>query len=636
MPRFVLISMVKNEEKILKRCLDSVEGLVDAYVITDTCSTDATQEIALDFLKTHEGCLEISSWKNFGHNRTVSFKNAQDFCKSKKWDLKDTYGLLLDADMKFVQGDLKQQPLGGSGYTIIQVAGTLEYPNTRLVRMDINWVCLGVTHEYWDGGEGAHLPRSICRIDDLNDGGSKSDKFPRDCALLEKGLKEEPMNVRYMFYLAQTYHSMGQYEKAIEHYTNRIRAGGWHEEVWYAHYMIAKSYLSLNKPFQFEEWVEKAYEFYPRRAEALYVLTKYYREKAQPYKAYHYLQLGKAISMPDDTLFIETDVYNGLFDYEQTILDFYVKSDLTEGLRTCVRYMLKMGYFQSNVVGNLKFYVKPLKSVRTRLQIPNPFGDQFKPSAVSLVSYPLANVRFVNYTVKDGAFITPDGVSLCENASVNLVTGQLISKMDETTVGLPTVPHTIRGLEDVRVYSNKTGHLEFTATVHNYEKDAIRILHGDYSLQGLYNDCTVLPSPKGRTCEKNWLPISGTNTFIYEWHPFTILNSKGAVISTTPTPPMFSLLRGSAPPIRMGAKWWALVHIVDYDTIRKYHHCLVELSTDMKPLQITLPFVFVAPGIEYCLSMRSSGSTLYCYAGINETDVSEFAIPHTEFTWVSL
>jgi hypothetical protein len=86
----------------------------------------------------------------------------------------------------------------------------------------------------------------------------------------------------------------------------------------------------------------------------------------------------------------------------------------------------------------------------------------------------------------------------------------------------------------------------------------------------------------------------------------------------------------------MGAKWWALVHIVEYDTIRKYHHCLVELSLDMKPTKITLPFVFVAPGIEYCLSMRNSGSTLYCYAGINETDVSEFAIPHSEFTWVSL
>jgi tetratricopeptide (TPR) repeat protein len=635
MPRFVLISMVKNEEKILKRCLDSVEGLVDAYCITDTCSTDTTTDIATDFLKTHEGCLEISSWKHFGHNRTVSFKNAQDYCKSKQWDLKDTYGLLLDADMKFVQGDLKQQALGELGYTIVQVAGSIEYPNTRLVRMDYDWVCKGVTHEYWDGIS-THLSKSVCHIDDLNDGGSKGDKFPRDLALLEKGLKEEPTNVRYMFYLAQTHHSMGNHEKAIEHYIKRIEAGGWQEEIWYSHYMIAKSYASLNKPFQFEEWVEKAYDMYPHRAEAMYALTKYYREKGQPYKAYHYLQIGKSIPLPNDSLFIETDVYNGLFDYEQTILDYYVKSDPKEGLHSCVRYMLKMGYFHANVVANLKFYAKPVNSVRTRLQIPSLFGDDFKPSAVSLISYPIANVRFVNYTVKDGAFITPNGLSLCENASINLVTSELISKMDESTVGLPTVPHTIRGLEDIRVYGNMNGQLEFTATVHNYEKDKVRILHGTYSLQGSYSDCVILPSPKGAMCEKNWLAVAGTNTFIYEWYPFTLLNRTGDVISTTPTPPMFSLFRGSAPPIRMGAKWWALVHIVDYDTIRKYYHCLVELSVDMRPLQITLPFIFVASGIEYCLSMRNSGSTLYCYAGINETDVSEFAIPHSEFTWVSL
>ena len=54
MPRFVLISMVKNEEKILRRCLESVEGLVDAYVITDTGSIDTTTEIAMEFLKTHD------------------------------------------------------------------------------------------------------------------------------------------------------------------------------------------------------------------------------------------------------------------------------------------------------------------------------------------------------------------------------------------------------------------------------------------------------------------------------------------------------------------------------------------------------------------------------------------------------
>lgn len=41
-----LCMIVRNEEKILARCLDSIVGLMDEIVIVDTGSTDATKEIA--------------------------------------------------------------------------------------------------------------------------------------------------------------------------------------------------------------------------------------------------------------------------------------------------------------------------------------------------------------------------------------------------------------------------------------------------------------------------------------------------------------------------------------------------------------------------------------------------------------
>jgi glycosyltransferase involved in cell wall biosynthesis len=53
MPKFVLILMVKNEEKIIKRCLEAVEGIVDAYAINDTGSTDKTVEIVHDLSLIH-------------------------------------------------------------------------------------------------------------------------------------------------------------------------------------------------------------------------------------------------------------------------------------------------------------------------------------------------------------------------------------------------------------------------------------------------------------------------------------------------------------------------------------------------------------------------------------------------------
>ena len=217
MPKFVLILMVRNEERIIQRCMESVKDVVDAFCVCDTGSNDKTREIVTEFLKTHDGCLTHVPWQNFGYNRSESFTKAQSYLKATGWDLKDTYGLLLDADMMFVPGSLKTHPLTEIGYTIVQCAGMLEYPNTRLVRMDYPWVCRGVTHEYWDG-ICSHLPRNVCRIDDFNDGGCKSDKFTRDIALLEQGLIDEPTNVRYMFYLAQTYHSLGQWKESLKLY----------------------------------------------------------------------------------------------------------------------------------------------------------------------------------------------------------------------------------------------------------------------------------------------------------------------------------------------------------------------------------------------------------------------------------
>ena len=49
MIRISLCMIVKNEEKILKRCLDSVADLMDELIIVDTGSTDATKEIAASY-----------------------------------------------------------------------------------------------------------------------------------------------------------------------------------------------------------------------------------------------------------------------------------------------------------------------------------------------------------------------------------------------------------------------------------------------------------------------------------------------------------------------------------------------------------------------------------------------------------
>jgi hypothetical protein len=123
---------------------------------------------------------------------------------------------------------------------------------------------------------------------------------------------------------------------------------------------------------------------------------------------------------------------------------------------------------------------------------------------------------------------------------------------------------------------------------------------------------------------------------IYDWHPLTLVDSTGTIVKEITTPPMFSNFRGSAPPIRMDNAWWALVHMVDYGPPRKYYHCIVELNDDYTPTRVSMPFTFVSPAIEYCLSFRRVDDTLHFFAGINETALSRFIVRLTEFTWNTL
>lgn len=310
--------MVKNESKIIKRCLESVENTVDAFCILDTGSTDNTVEIVEEFLKTRRGCVTVEPWKNFGYNRSVSFDNAQRYVRDVlKWNTDTTYGLLLDADMMFV-GNIKNYALDKVGYSVMQINGCLEYSNIRVIRLDFPWKCVGVTHEYWDGPNNGVLSKEICYINDKNDGGCKHDKYERDCILLEKGLESEPNNPRYMFYLAQTYNDMGKFSDAVKWYKKRYEYGGWFEEMYISAYKISK--ITKDK-----EWVWKAHECDPTRIESLVSYIAYCRETNKITKEVLAMAMYAATIAKPSTpkLFLETAVYDWRVWDELSIIAYY-------------------------------------------------------------------------------------------------------------------------------------------------------------------------------------------------------------------------------------------------------------------------------------------------------------------------
>ena len=72
MNRISVCMIVKNEEDVLRRCLDSLRGIWDELVIVDTGSTDATKEIAAEYTD-----------KIYDFVWTGSFSDARNFAFSK-------------------------------------------------------------------------------------------------------------------------------------------------------------------------------------------------------------------------------------------------------------------------------------------------------------------------------------------------------------------------------------------------------------------------------------------------------------------------------------------------------------------------------------------------------------------------
>ena len=644
MVKIIFILMIKNEEKIIERCIKNAISICDAICITDTGSTDNTQNKIHEIFNKQkfEFVLYNDEWKNFGHNRTNAINNAVEYCKVLGWDLNTTYGLLLDADMILKVVNFDKESLVENGYKLIQKNSVLEYYNTRFVKLSHPWKCVGVTHEYWDGGGSGIIGKDKIYIDDIGDGGAKNDKFERDIRLLTQGLIDEPNNVRYVFYLAQSLKDTGRFKEAIKMYKKRISMGNWYEEVWHSHYMIGKCWLHLKNEDKFEYWMNKAYKYRKERAEPIYDLTKYFREIGQQVKAYHYYLIGINIPYPkNDLLFIENHVYEKyLFEYEHTILQYYVfQNDRLTGLKKSIDYLNKYNYNYDNVYSNMDYYMYRILDIGEKIELNQEKYNDFIPTSTSLLKYNneiIANVRYVNYRIQeDGSYLMSENNILSRDNKVRTMNAllKLDNKLEPNTnlVFMKEILDTklskdtnILGLEDVRLFilDNK---VKCIATSREFSTNTTNsMVIADYNLEKYtIENGNIIESPNPNDCEKNWINIIG-NQIIYKWFPLQIGEIKNNKLelsstqSTQETPNFFKNVRGSSNVVEYNNEYWMVVHGVKYSAPRKYYHMIVVLSKEYKLMKYTVPFYFDTYKIEYCLGLLIEDNTIYMSASRND------------------
>ncbi|MBB4792045.1 glycosyltransferase involved in cell wall biosynthesis [Streptomyces nodosus] len=314
-PTVCLCMIVKNESKIIERCLTAAKEVIDTWVITDTGSTDGTQDMIRLALDGIPGELHELPWVNFGYNRTLNIRHARG---------KADYLLLLDADLEVLrEGEIP--PLTAGEYLLCH-DGDTSYRIPRLVRGDLPWRYEGVTHEYLTCDQPVRRENlDALVIRDHGDGGSRHDKFERDARLLNLELQRDPDNPRTVFYLAQTMRDLGHTAEAIDLYERRVAMGGWEEELYYSLYQIGLLKAAVSDWPHAAEAFTKAWEIRPQRLEACYQLASRLR-KMERYHTAHAL-LGSGIRKPlpsEDILFTQPWVYRWGLLFEYSITAYWV------------------------------------------------------------------------------------------------------------------------------------------------------------------------------------------------------------------------------------------------------------------------------------------------------------------------
>jgi glycosyltransferase involved in cell wall biosynthesis len=326
-PSICLCMIVKDEEPVLRRCLESVRPFIDSYVICDTGSTDATIRIARETLQGLEGDVFEDEWVNFAVNRTKALKRAY-----KKAD----YLLIIDADEVLVcDPGFKLPPLDLPAYYFRVESGDIVYDKIQLVDASLPWEYKGVLHEYIACE--IPLPLMEGRLEGIRtirsaDGARARDPltYKKDALVLERALLDEPENARYRFYLAQSYRDCGDLNAAIRNYLRRFTLGGnYPEETWYSLYQVAVLKERRGDPFPevLAAYLE-AFNFFSERAEPLYRIGLAYSQKREYRLAYLFLRPALEIPYPaGNRLFVEKPVYDYLLPLETAVAAYYLGED---------------------------------------------------------------------------------------------------------------------------------------------------------------------------------------------------------------------------------------------------------------------------------------------------------------------
>ena len=269
--------IVKNEEEMLARALDSIKG-IDSITLVDTGSEDSTVEIA----KKYTDDIHFFQWcDHFGKARQFS----KDQCKAD-WILTLDADEILETDLEHVREVIQRAEEGGyvfvdtrvvpEGSEKVEGAGNW-FPRIYKNIPEITWN--GAAHNYLSfngtsaGTVGKSLKSDIRVIYGYSPAHKKDPE--RTLRILKAAVEDNPELTRERYYLAREYFYRKNWEKTIEHLDEYIKRSKFLGEKNDAYLMRAYCLSGMKKYTEACESAMKALMYNANFKEAILFLANH-------------------------------------------------------------------------------------------------------------------------------------------------------------------------------------------------------------------------------------------------------------------------------------------------------------------------------------------------------------------------
>ncbi len=352
----------KNEEKFVKRWVESMKEADDIYVL-DTGSTDNTVNM-LKELNVNVKQMIIDPWR-FDKARNESLKlvpNDADIC------------ICTDLDEVFEKGWRKKLE-------------TIWKPNTTRLAYNYNWkldkkgnpevnfyiekihkrecyIWKHPVHEvlYYVGcdKENKITTDEITLNHYPDEKKSRSSYLP----LLELSVKGDPENDRNMHYLGREYMYYQKWNEAIDTLIKHLslKSATWKDERCASQRFIARCYQKLNRIEEARMWLDKAIK------EAPYLRDPYIERAILEYNEQNYIDVEKYCLLALKITKHTKSYINEIFSWNNTVYDLLsISSYYLEKYEDAVKYAkiaLKMENDNERIKNNLKLMKEKLNEIK--------------------------------------------------------------------------------------------------------------------------------------------------------------------------------------------------------------------------------------------------------------------------------